>query len=253
MHLDPLRATPESIRQARGWINERDLEVVIETGARFVLDPYQKHRPGLCHPDRAARQKRLNLLKRSLEICADLGSGLLNLAAGPRDIDRNESQAWPLLEDGLSELLRRAQTLGVRVSFEPEPGHWIQSLAGYDHLRSLFPELLLTLDVSHVSVCCDEGTPEEAVVTHHQHLGLVHLEDAPRGVHAHLPFGEGELDVSAILRELETVRFSGLCAVELSRHSHSAHQIVPDSLNALKALERELNQSNRVSLSLSNV
>ena len=58
MHLDPFRATADRIRQVRGWLNERQLEVVIETGARFVLDPYQKHRPGLCHAKKSERQKK---------------------------------------------------------------------------------------------------------------------------------------------------------------------------------------------------
>lgn len=243
MHLDPVRATSTELRQARDWISERELEAVIETGARYVLDPYRKHRPGLCHPEPRARQRRLDLLKRSVEITAELGASLLNFAAGPRDEGRDQSHAWALLEEGVDALLRHAKPLGVKLTFEPEPGHWIQSLAGYDRLRRLFPQLLLTLDVSHVSVCCDEGSPEEAIAAYHKHLGMVHLEDAPQRVHAHLPFGEGELDVSAILKQLRRVNFEGLCAIELSRHSHAAHQLVPESIRTLHELERELDRA----------
>ena len=142
-----------------------------------------------------------------------------------------------MLEEAIHEILERSQRLGVRLSLEPEPGHWVQSLAGYDRLRTSFPNLLLTLDVCHVSVCCEEGTAQDAVETYRDYLGLVHIEDAPRGVHAHLPLGEGELNLPAILSALQKIEFQGLCAVELSRHSHSAHQMVPKTMNILKSME----------------
>ena len=244
MHLDPLRASADRIRQVKSWLHERHLEVVIETGARFVLDPYQKHRPGLCHPEKFARQKRLNLLKRSIEIASELGSDLLNFAAGPRDEGRDESEAWSLLVEGIGALFPYAKRMGVRLSFEPEPDHWIQTLEGYHFLRSHLPDLLLTLDVSHVSVCCDEGTQEEAIAAHFPYLGLMHIEDAPRGVHSHLPFGEGELDIPSILAVLDERGFNGLCAVELSRHSHAAHQMVPKSLKSLQLSEQKAQMLN---------
>jgi len=107
-------------------------------------------------------------------------------------------------------------------------------LARYRRLREHLPELLLTIDVSHVSVADDEGTPAEALRANADVLALVHLEDAPRGRHEHLPFGQGDLDLPEVLAALVEQGFGGLCAVELSRHSHAAHELVGSSLGALR-------------------
>ena len=65
-------------------------------------------------------------------------------------------------------------------------------------------------------------------------LAHVHIEDMRRGVHEHLMFGEGELDLDESLRVLDEVGFSGMVAVELSRHSHMAHETVPAAMRALR-------------------
>jgi sugar phosphate isomerase/epimerase len=60
-----------------------------------------------------------------------------------------------------------------------------------------------------------------------------------RGEHAHLPFGEGELDVAAALAALSAIGYEGQVAVELSRHAHEAHELVPRAIAYLRAHERE--------------
>jgi sugar phosphate isomerase/epimerase len=63
--------------------------------------------------------------------------------------------------------------------------------------------------------------------------------DVRRGVHEHLMFGEGELDLDESLRVLSEIDYTGMVAVELSRHSHAAHETVPAAKSALRAAERE--------------
>ena len=55
-----------------------------------------------------------------------------------------------------------------------------------------------------------------------------------RGVHEHLPFGEGEMDVPGVLGTLEKVGFGGLVCVELSRESPRAHAAIPEAIRFLK-------------------
>ena len=57
-----------------------------------------------------------------------------------------------------------------------------------------------------------------------------------RGVHIHLPFGEGDMDIPGILAALDAIGFDRLVCVELSRESHRADSIIPASLAYLKAL-----------------
>jgi sugar phosphate isomerase/epimerase len=61
-----------------------------------------------------------------------------------------------------------------------------------------------------------------------------------RGDHTHLPFGQGDMDVSAILAALHEVGFRGLVSVELSRESPRAHQAIPEAIAYLREAERRV-------------
>jgi sugar phosphate isomerase/epimerase len=56
-----------------------------------------------------------------------------------------------------------------------------------------------------------------------------------RGVHVHLPFGEGDMDVPGVLDALDAIGFRKLVCVELSRESHRADRMIPDALAYLRA------------------
>jgi sugar phosphate isomerase/epimerase len=237
MHLDPLKAGPGEVAAVGRLLKRHRLSCVIETGARFVLDPRRKHHPGLCDPDPLKRMMRMDLLLRSVEIAAELEAEVLNLATGPLLPGQDEGEADLFLLEGLREVLAKGIELGVPVALEPEPGHRVETLAQYNAIVSELTELRLTIDVSHVSVSTPEGTASEAIRTHASRLALVHIEDAPAGVHEHLPFGEGDLDVTGIVGALKDIEFAGICAVELSRHSHAAHELTAASLAALRRAE----------------
>jgi sugar phosphate isomerase/epimerase len=81
-----------------------------------------------------------------------------------------------------------------------------------------------------VTECVRRGAPT---------LAHVHIEDMKRGIHEHLMFGEGELDLEEALAVLGEVGYDGMVAVELSRHSHAAHETVPAAMSALRVAERE--------------
>lgn len=235
MHLDPLRAGPGDVAAAQRLLRRLRLACVVETGARYVLDPRRKHHPALDDPDPVARLRRLDHLRRCLEVAAELQAEALTLATGPAPAGGDPDVVHALRVEALRELCARGQELGVTVSLEPEPGHGVDTLAGWRALHDDVPGLGLTLDVSHVSLVEPEGTPAEAIAAHAAHLTVVHLEDAPRGRHEHVPFGEGDLDLPTTLAALAASGFQGLCAVELSRHSHRGHELPAASLAALRA------------------
>ena len=103
----------------------------------------------------------------------------------------------------------------------------------------LNPQALgLTLDIGHI-VCLEPMSVTECVRRGASTLAHVHIEDMKRGIHEHLLFGEGELDLGEALAVLNEVGYDGMVAVELSRHSHAAHETVPAAMSALRAAERE--------------
>jgi hypothetical protein len=46
-HLPPYHTSDAQLRTTRALLEQLDLAVVVETGARYVLDPRRKHRPTL--------------------------------------------------------------------------------------------------------------------------------------------------------------------------------------------------------------
>jgi sugar phosphate isomerase/epimerase len=234
MHLDPLAASAQDLRRVRRALETRRLEAAVETGARFVLDPRRKHRPTLIEKDALARARRMDYLARCVEVAAGIGARSLTLASGPRDADVPAETALLFLQESLARLSEKAREASVTLALEPEPGHWPATLEAWRAVHAAV-DVGLALDVTHLGVEASEPSPAEAVRALAEHLVVVHVADSPRGVHEHLPFGEGDLDLRSLVGALEEIDFRGLVSVELSRHSHAAHELVPRSIEALKA------------------
>ena len=154
--------------------------------------------------------------------------------------------SWERLLEGMERVLEHAERKGgVRLGFEPEPGMFIERLDDFEALdrRLGHPAALgLTLDIGHI-VCLEPMSVTECVRRGAETLAHVHIEDMRRGVHEHLMFGDGELDLDETLRVLSEIGYEGLVAVELSRHAHMAHETVPAAIAALRAAQREVVRS----------
>src|SRR5690348_11707449 len=59
--------TPAQLERVAEKLKARRLQCVIETGARFLLDPRQKHEPTLVTADAAARSRRVDFLNRAID------------------------------------------------------------------------------------------------------------------------------------------------------------------------------------------
>ncbi|HEX6021957.1 MAG TPA: sugar phosphate isomerase/epimerase family protein, partial [Solirubrobacter sp.] len=239
IHFDPfaprLRARAARLR---GELEEAGLDCVVETGARFVLDPRRKHFPTLLSP---GRLRRVDLLCTAVDVAVELGAPVVSMWSGAPPEDEPVERAWDLLVDGCERVLAHAERAGVTLAFEPEPGMLVETLADYEELQRRLghpPALGLTLDIGHI-VCLEPMSVTECVRRGAATLAHVHIEDMRRGVHEHLMFGQGDLDLDESLSVLNEVGFEGLVAVELSRHSHAAHETVPAAMAALRAAQRE--------------
>jgi sugar phosphate isomerase/epimerase len=218
-----------------GRLERLGLGSVVETGARFLLDPRAKHEPTLVTADAGGRARRVDFLKRAIEIGAILGSEAVSFWAGvPKPgVDHDEARRW--LREGLTEVAAYAQAKGVVACLEPEPGMLIETLDDYAALG--IPGLRLALDTGHCLVT-GERDPAVAVREFAKTIGTVAIEDMARGVHIHLPFGEGDMDVPGILDALDGIGFEKLICVELSRESHRADVMIPRSLEYLRGCRR---------------
>ncbi|MFE2032384.1 sugar phosphate isomerase/epimerase family protein [Streptomyces scopuliridis] len=238
MHLDPMAAdlTARTQRVARR-LAELGLGVTVETGARYVLDPRRKHGPTLLDPDPADRAARTRLLVKAVQVAADLGAHAVHcfsgIVQGPTDTDT----AWKRLEEGMGPVIDAAEAADIPLAVEPEPGHLVSDIAGFHRLRHLLgdpDQLGLTLDIGHCQ-CLESASPADCVRDAAPWLRHVQIEDMRRGVHEHLPFGEGEIDFPPVLAALAATGYEGLTVVELPRHSHAGPELARTSLEFLRA------------------
>ena len=101
--------------------------MVIETGARYLLDPLAQARA-----DAAATTTpdAVDFLRRAVEIAADLGAEACR--SGPASARRRGRRTSP--GAGWSRLRRgprRADGRGVPLGFEPEPGMLVETIADW--------------------------------------------------------------------------------------------------------------------------
>jgi L-ribulose-5-phosphate 3-epimerase len=235
-HLEPFGATDVELARWRETFATNGLSVVIETGARFLLDPRRKHRPTLVSATEAERARRQEFLRASIRCAAALGARVVSLWSGALD-DRSAPAALrERLARALVPLLDEARAKGIVLALEPEPGMAIESLADFHAFKSFLgrDDLKLTIDIGHLQV--SEEPPYEAILQREaHHLANVHLDDARDRVHEHLFFGEGELPIESLLRQLCAVGFAGVASVELSRHAHDAVNVARRALAHLQS------------------
>ena len=228
--LDPyagLGRLSEDIHAVRGRLERHGLACVVETGARYLLNPRLKHDPTLMDLDPARRAIRVDFLKRAIDIAAALGAEAVSFWSGILRDGAGEAEAMERLEAGVREVVRHAESAAMPLAFEPEPGMFLDTFARFESLdeRVGHPLFNLTVDLGHVH-CIEEEPVEDHVRRWGPRIRNIHVEDMVRGVHEHLMFGEGTMDFPPMFEALREVGYAGGVHVELSRHGHMGAEAV---------------------------
>lgn len=208
---------------------------VIETGARFLLDPWRKHQPTLLSPNEEERELRFTLLVFAIRLAGLLGSDAVSFWSGAATDDAPATVLMDRLVEGCHRLCEIAQKENVLLAFEPEPGMFIDTMEKYSELfaRVDHPRFGLTLDIGHLQ-CMKELPIGAHIRKWKDRLWNVHLEDMKRGVHEHLMFGQGEIDFNEVFSALKQIDYQGGVYVELSRHAHDAVETAKQAFEFLR-------------------
>ena len=211
------------VREVRHVLDELGLNSVIETGARYLLDPRHKHEPTLLSAKSAGRPRRVEFLRYAVDIAAALGSDSVSLWSGALPQGDSRSVGMQRLIAGLQIVVEYADRKEVQLGFEPEPGMLIDTMESFAELVDQIDShrFGLTLDIGHLH-CVSDVPIEAAIRQWSDRLVNVHIEDMCVGVHEHLMFGEGEIDFPPVIATLAEVGYGGGLHVELGRHSHDA-------------------------------
>jgi L-ribulose-5-phosphate 3-epimerase len=228
----------QQLSHCRHLLEKLGLHSVVETGARFLLDPWHKHQPTLLSLDKSARERRLDFLFRAVDIAQELSSDAVSFWSGTPEKDSDQNLCMCRLVEGCLKLGDYAGERGVRLGFEPEPGMLVDTMDRFEELRQkvAHPFFGLTIDIGHLH-CLGELPIVKHLSRWKDSLWNIHIEDMRRGVHDHLMFGDGDIDFAPVLHSLRDIHYTGGLHVELSRHSHDAVDSARRALAFLQAIQ----------------
>ena len=230
--LNPYEKTFAS--EVRVWqhaLAKAQMRCVVETGARHLLDSKRKHHPTLLSDAQDDCNRRIEFLRRAIELAGELNADCVSLWSGAVCSDADETLLWRKLTDGVGEVLDHASRCGVMLGFEPEPGMFIDTVARAEELfeRLGRPKSLgLTVDIGHLE-CLGERPLAATVRDVADRIVNIHIDDMIVCRHEHLPLGKGDIDYVPIFRELLAARYQGGLHVELPRQSHRWYETAKES------------------------
>ncbi len=185
------------------------------TGFYGVPIPENAFGPSLASRDESLRRFRVEHVREALELAHAVGAPSVSVTSGYTEDDHPPAAALDVLERSLTELLPRADELGVNVGIEAEPGLLLECaddvrrfLQRVDH-----PRLGFNLDIGH---CVVSGEDPCAVI--HDNVSRIwhlHLEDIRGRTHYHLVPGEGDVDFTALFSTLVSSGYTGYASVEV--------------------------------------
>ena len=237
--LNPYQPDPEQeIESVKEVLKQYRLSCVIETGARFLLDPWHKHEPTLISGQSKARKYRLDFLKKAVDIGTKLNAEAVSFWSGKKSENVDDENAWKWLISGCRELSIYAEKQEIPLAFEPEPGMFLETLSQYRKLKENVENDIfgLTLDLGHAFLT-EEATVGESIRTFIHDIKNIHIEDMKKDKHEHLFFGDGDMNFSEIFHALEETGYDNPITVELSRHSHNAVEVAKKARDFLLKIE----------------
>ncbi|MFD4421099.1 sugar phosphate isomerase/epimerase family protein [Agromyces sp. NPDC058484] len=232
-HVDPFASDADrTASRLRRRFDDLGWRVVVETGARYTLDPFRKHRPTLLDDDASLREA---FLRRAVDLAGVLGAECVSLWSGVLPEGVAAEQGGDRLRERLAGLVAHAAASGVALALEPEPGMLVETVADALRLRADLgdPAVLgLTVDLGHC-VVVEPGGVAGALRAAGPLLRNVQVDDMLPSAHEHLELGHGALDLAVALRTLEELDYRGVAAVELPRHAHDAPAVAARCMTAL--------------------
>lgn len=237
-HVDPWSFDDDDAAELRTVLDETGLVACsLATGDPLLLSerPFE---PALVDADPAARERRMDLLRRAVRIGVRIGVPIVVFSTGRLTPGADPEQALRVLDESVAELLgvleRELLAAGAApgstvLGIEPEPGFLAETNAEVAAVieRAGSDSLWLSQDLGHTVV-----VEEDALASLRHHLPVtrhLQVEDIAGRVHAHLVPGDGDIDFGAVGRVLHEEEFTGWVSVELYDHDDVHERSVPDS------------------------
>ena len=219
-HAWPAGLLDERKQAIRDCLREHRLRISNVNGFMMnaVADRRQPYwHPSWIEPDANYRAIRREHTKRALLLAQELGASSIQTApGGPLGAGQTWNAAAAIFYDELMPCVEVAETVGVLLLIEPEPGLMIETFEQYLEFvgRIGSPWVGLNFDIGHAF--CSGQDPQDWIARMADHTKHYHVEDvAATREHAHLIPGHGAIDFSAVFREIARTGYDGWVTVEL--------------------------------------
>ena len=189
----------DDLAQVRRHLALRRVKPACVATASHFFDPQRPHEPSLMALERAARKRRIDLVKRGIHVARRLEVDLVTFGSGfVRDehVAHPEVDPFELLVDSIHECLAAIRDdEDITLLIEPEPGMRIETLAdGLALMRAVgSPKFKLHIDVCHAY--CSETDYLAALAEAAPHARYLHISDACKGYNLKVVQDDDALEV----------------------------------------------------------
>ena len=156
-------------------------------------------------------------MRKAVDLGAEMGAEHFIVGGGAKRTVAASEEDYKRLAAALDQVTDLAEQRGLRAHYHP---HLTTIVETPEQIRKV-------LALSRISFCPDTahlaaggGDPAKLILEHAHRIEYVHLKDFRRDPFAFLPLGEGELDITAILQALVTIKYTGWIAVELDAYGN---------------------------------
>ena len=189
--------------------------------------------PGLISPNPKHRADRTAMILRTLQFARDIGARNISITSGRMLGGMPPVKAARQFAESIKPIIERAESLGVDVGIECEPGLFLEYVAELrewiERLKS--PRFGANLDIGHSQVI-GESIPYEVEMLKGRIWNL-HVEDIPGRKHYHMIPGEGTLDWDALEQSLQKIGYDRFLTVELYTHTENPQEAAEKSFQFL--------------------
>lgn len=181
----------------------------------------------LASPAANMRRKSSDHIKDVIHLAVDWGVTDVVISPGTRRpmISPSIPQTFGWLHESLDVLLPVAKQAGVRLLMENTPYCFrptIGELVGVvEEIKS--ENLSIVYDVANAAYISED--PVASLLSHHKHIGLVHISDTGTDVWGHDPIGTGIIDFEGLGRAIDSVFSIDRVVLEIIREQEPLLEI----------------------------
>jgi sugar phosphate isomerase/epimerase len=183
--FNPFNITDEYLATIKKKFETTRVKPVCVATASHFFTPSRPHEPSLMCIDTAGRKRRINLVKRGIEVARKLGVNLVTFGSGfirDEHVSNPSMDPKELLVDSIHQCLKAVRDdEDIALLIEPEPGMFIETLEqGMNLVNEVnSPKFKLHLDLCHNY--CAESDYIGALALAAPHARYLHVSDTREG------------------------------------------------------------------------